>query len=969
MGLARTTRKKRTAFRASPTHERFSFAMLPATVKQPFLRNALLLLLGLLLAAPPALAQDTGTIAGVVVDGETGEPLPGANAVIQGTQTGSQTDLDGRFEITGLDPGTYDLRVSFVGFQPKTVTGIELSAGETERVELSIAPEAAELDEVVVTAAAARDSEAGLLKERQRASAVSDAISAEAISRSGSSTAADAMEKVTGASITDGKYVNMRGLGGRYMNTQLNGAELPSADPDANAVPFDLFPAGLLENIVASKTFTPDQPGSFTGGNINISTRSYPADLSVTVSTSASYNSEVGLGGDQLTFTGGAESIPAAFEGGIPRIGEAQGNEAAAQRLDAASRAFTSPMAPVIESAPIDMSYGLSFGNEFELGGRPLGVVGSLSYDRNVSGYDGGQTGRYALTGDVSTVDQLVTELDLEDQSGSTETLIGGLANISFRPFQRHEVGLNLIYNRSDEEAARYLAGRNPPNTGTDVFETRVLRQTERTMRSVQGQGNHVFGPGRGIRVEWSATAARSEQDEPDFRFFTNHFDPSGTDTSFFITPSAYPRPTRYFRNLEEMSESGNLSVAVPLPFLANAATVKVGGLYQQKDRAFRERRFRYDQDRATYDGNADSFFGRQLGLVGQDDNGLFRFGNYINDVSAKGNNYDGEQVVAAGFAMLDTPLLSGLRFIGGVRHEYTDMTAISQDETEPEGRLENYDWLPSANLVYSPTETMNFRAAYGRTLARPTFRELAPYASFDFVGGYVFVGNAELERSITNNFDLRWEWFLSPGELLAVSAFYKAFSNPIERAINPVAANTEIQFRNVESADVAGLEFEARKGLGFLAGFLERVEVGANLTLTQSQVSIAEDELALIRAYDPDASDTRDLQGQSPYVVNADITYEHPEQGTNVGLYYNRFGERLFAVSSGGAPDLFEQPRNTFDVIVSQQLMYGVRAKVSAKNLLDARYEVTQAFKGQAYVYQAYDQGRSFSIGLTYNL
>ena len=235
---------------------------------------ALIVLMGV--GPHAAVAQDaasTGVVTGVVVEKQRGAPLPGANVTIEGTTMGTSTDLDGRYRIIDLEPGTYSLVVSFVGFQQKTVTGVEVAAGETTTLDVALAEETEQLDEVVVQAQAARDSEAGLLKKRAKAATVMDAISAETIGKSASSTAASAIKKVTGASVTDGKFVNVRGLGGRYVNAQLNGAELPSASPNKNSVPLDLFPAGLLDNIVTSKTFTPDKPGNYTGGNVNLSTK------------------------------------------------------------------------------------------------------------------------------------------------------------------------------------------------------------------------------------------------------------------------------------------------------------------------------------------------------------------------------------------------------------------------------------------------------------------------------------------------------------------------------------------------------------------------------------------------------------------------------------------------------------------------------------------------------------------------
>ena len=933
---------------------------------------ALLLLLTLSLGASPSRAQ-TGSIAGTLVDGKTGDPIIGANVAVQDSTIGTTTDLKGRYELTGLTPGAYALVFSYVGYQKKTVTDLGVGAGETTRLDVQLMPASYNLDEVTVEARLVRNNEAALLRDRQKAAAMSNAISAAKMSQSGSSTAADAIEKVAGASVVGGKYVQMRGLGGRYMNMQLNGAELPSSDPDKNAVPLDLFPAGLLDNVVASKTFTPDQPGNFTGGNINIGTKSYPENLNVTASTSLSYNSEVGFGENMLRASGGLEEVPATISGtNFPNLIAAQQSQEKAQQLDHISRAFSRRMVPIAQSAPLPQSYSLTFGNKYNvLGDRPLGVVGSVTYDQSVSGYADGRVGQHKLIGDVASVSQLNTELMLRDVAGSVQTLMGGLANASFKPHGNHELGLNLLYNRSEEHFARYQTGRLPRDLSEDeVYENRVLRQTERSMYSAQGRGEHVFGSGlmgtgEGLRLKWNSSLTRSLQDEPDLRFFTYHYDPTSTDTTYHIAPSLYPQPTRYFRSMEETVWSNDLSIAVPV----GPAEVKVGGSYSQKDRSFREHRFRYETDMANFEGNPANFFGRS-GLVGQDESGRYRFGTYIVNATAPSYSYNGDQQVAAGFAMVDTPMpmLTGLRFVGGVRVERTDM-AVANLASDPErGQILETDLLPSANLIYAITDEMNARFAYSRTLARPSLREFAPFSSFEFVNGYTYTGNPNLDRTLSTNLDLRWEWFPSPGEILAVSGFYKRLTSPIERVFI-IKTYNEIQYQNVGRAMVAGLELEASKNLGGLADVLEHVEIGGNFTLTHSEVAIDPDELALIRATDPGADDTRNLQGQSPYVANADLAYSNPDLGTSVGLYYHLFGERLHAVAKGGNPDLYEQPRHTVDLTASQQLPYNLRVRFSAKNLLDAHHSVVQTFKKRTYTNEYYPQGRSFSLGLSYDL
>jgi TonB-dependent receptor len=927
-----------------------------------------------------------GRIKGKVVDAQTGEGLPGVNVIIEGSTIGAATDINGEYAIAGVPVGTYTLAASMIGYARVRVTNVVVTDKEFTEVNFSLKPEAIQADEVIVEVEALKNTEAALLKNRQKAAAVSDAISAEAISRSGSGSAAEAIEQVTGASVVDGKYVYVRGLGDRYMSTQLNGATMPSANPDRNAVALDLFPAKLLENIVTVKTFTPDKPGSFTGGGVDIATRSFPESFSMSFSTSTSFNTQTTLKDDFLTYPGGktdwlgiddgTREIPKELADPsikIPNIGEAFTNPGKAQELDRLSKTFSPVFSPSTKTAPINQSYSFSVGNQISLFGRPLGFLGSLSYNRAFSSYKNGVTAQHQLTGKVTEVNELVNLSLFSDAKSTDEVLWGGLINLSYKPHQNHEVGFNYMYNRSGESLARYQSGPLPRDLapGT-IYETRVLQYTERELGSAQMSGAHFLKGLFGARLEWTATLTNTKQDEPDLRFFSNDYTvvtrQGVVDTLYSIAPSNYSRPVHYFRNLDEELWESSLNLAIPFrQWQGLSASLKLGGLNSQKDRAFRERRFEFYQSAARYDGDSKNFFSAQNVGVVSSSNGFYRFGNYVVDASQLANNYDGDQEISAVFGMVDLPLLARLRFIGGVRFETTRVDVMSQDAAKPAGKLSNDDWLPSVNLIYQVLPDMNLRAAYGRTLARPTFRELAPFASFDFVGDFIFVGNPALERTLVDNYDLRWEWFARPGEIYALSGFYKRFQNPIERAI--VSNNNQGQFQNVDNAIVFGAEFEVRQRLDRLSSVLQNFQVGGNLALVHSEVDVPAKELAVLRQLDPNASGKRELQGQSPYVLNLDLSYDKLETGTSVSLYYNIFGERLSEVSLGGTPNIYEQPRGALDFNFSQRLWGGMGVKVAAKNLLDTSVRKVHHFKDVDYVSREYKRGRTLSFGVTYGV
>ena len=930
-------------------------------------RLLFVVLLSLGVTAAPALAQDTstkpGTISGVVVDKKNGKSLPGATVSIKGTTTGTTTDVKGRYRLTGVEAGTYKILFSFVGFQDKTITGVTVKPGETTTLDVTMAEQTAQMEEVVVEAEAARGSEAGMLKERAKAASVTDAISAETIGKSGSSSAADAVKKVTGASVTDGKYVNVRGLGGRYVNAQLNGAELPSSSPNKNAVPLDLFPAGLLDNIVTSKTFTPDKPGNFTGGNVNLQTKSFPEERTLTLSTSLTYDSEVQFD-DVLQQNGKVGSVPdfrslvddfPTLPGDRTLPDDISGEE---EVLDAATQAFNKGgMTPSLQSGNINQGYSASFGDQFEVfGDMALGLVTGAQYSR---GSDASRD-RVAAAAGTSSPDEVSADYRFTGESGTETESYGGIANFSLKPASNHEVAVNTLLNRSNERSAVFQSGPQPSDDDNRTFRQRRVEPIERTIWNVQGKGEHLLGGSGSPRLTWNSSYSKTTQDESDVRFFTDDVATDGSNANLSV--SEYVDPTRYFRNLSEFTWSNDLALSLPFNF----GSVKVGGSYLYRERDIDERRFIFEEREISYAGAPNIFFDECAGTVepGECDEGPYqgsssqRRGTVIQENTRTQNNVVGDRTVGAGFAMIDAgvPGVSKLRFIGGLRVEYTDQSIEAQDGNQ--GGFEETDLLPSGNLVYELRDDMNLRGAYGRTVARPTFREFSPSTYYDPRRQELVDGNPQLDRTIVDNFDLRWEWFPGRGELFAVSGYFKSFDAPIERVISDQALNREVDYENQKSARVFGAEFEARKRLGFLADPLRYVEVGGNLTLTESSVTA------------PNGEDLgRPLVGQSSYLVNADVSYDNPEMGTTVSVFYNYFDDRLDTIERQNQPNQFERGRHTIDLIASQSLMYGIDLKLSIKNVLNEEVEVYQPFEARDFTTLRYKEGRTVSIGVSYNL
>lgn len=929
---------------------------------------------------------NTGTIQGTVYDAENDEPLAGVNVIIEGTTMGAATDMNGKFVINSVPVGKYNVVIRMIGFTKVILTDVVVNAGKVTMLEkVSLKLEAIGLGEVVVEARFIQNNEAAMLKDRQQADAISDGLSAEAISRTGSSQAAEAMRQVTGASVVDGKYVYVRGLGERYASTQLNGVELPSADPDKRSFQMDLIPAKMLDNIIATKTFTPDQPGNFSGGIVNLGMRTFPESFHFSFSTGVSWNSQSTFNSNFLGYDGGRTDWLGVDDGTrempgwlnnetvLPSEFQARRNADLANSLDQASKSFTPIMSPVAKRAPIDRNFSISMGNQSMLFGRPIGYLGSLSYRRDYSFRDNGRIARWKLTGSVAGNDSLNNLIKLSDSRGMDEVLWGGMATFNYQPFDGHQIRFNLLRSQSGTSEARYLVGPWPEQN-VQFFETRALKYTERGLTSWQVQGDHKLP--MGLKMEWTGTLATTSQDEPDARFFSDTFanrTVAGRDTIIYsISPSIIQRPARYFRDLTEDSRAFQFSVKKEFKLWNSEPTkIKFGGNYEEKDRQFHENLFEYYQGAGfRFTGDAGSFFSdKNVGIIDFDSSrNQFLFGNYIQDGhNVLGGNYWGDQIIRAGFFMLDLPLSMRLRLIGGVRFESTRMNVANEDES---GKLHDNDWLPSVNVLYRLTKNLNMRLAYGRTLARPNFREKAPYASFEFANDFIFNGNTALERTRIDNYDLRWDWFMQSGELVSLSAFYKSFENPIERVINVFFSSEGalVYFDNVDQAKVYGLEFEVRKRLEMFSPSLRDFTLSANLSLIKSEVTIPNEELVIIRGVDPNAKAERELQGQSPFLINLNLTYDNLAKGTTMNLYYNVFGERLSEVSLGGTPNVFEKPFHMLNFNASKRIFQQVSLKFAVKNLLNQSHEFVHHYKGTDYTRQFYKTGRSISFGVNYD-
>ncbi|MBN3035028.1 MAG: TonB-dependent receptor [Bacteroidales bacterium] len=926
-----------------------------------------LLLLGFFLAA------QKGIIRGKIIDAETGEELIGAAVILEGTTIGASADLDGNFSIENIDPGTYDVKCQYISYETQIIRGAEIREGEVYILNIKLKPVSLGLEEVVVEARQIRRTEAALLTLQKKSATVLDGISAQQISRTGDSDAASALKRVTGVSVEGGKYVYVRGLSDRYTMTLLNGAELPGLDPNRNTVQMDLFPSNLIENMIVHKAFSPDLPGSFTGGLVDLQTRDFPETLTFRFSTSLGYNDQTSLNSSFLTYEGGdldwlgvddgTREVPVSPQD-IPVYPVNR------DLLDQTTMEFSKIMAPVEDASFLDHNHSLSLGNQTKLWGRQLGYIAGISYSRDYSYYDDGAVGFYRLLDPTSEV--LNREYSYSDRQGEMNVLWGGMVNFSYKISDQHKLGINLIHNQSGSRSARYMTGEVPSDGIGRFRETRTLKFIERSLSSAQVRGEHHLKEMADIRITWLSSTALSRQDEPDLRFFTNSFYPEAPQGSrYSINPSEYRVPARYYRDMEQINVDNKIHFELPFHYLGISSKFRSGASWVYKKRTFHESRVDYLSQVTYFNGNVNEYLDDQF--IGQN-HPLYdpvtrqNYGLYVQDGSNLKNSYSSSESVLGLYAMLDMPVLQGVRITAGVRYETTDLYSKSENPKYEPGELMESDLLPSLNLTWSLTGKTNLRAGYNRTLARPTFREISPGDSEDFQGGIVYIGNPDLRRTLIDNLDIRFETFMRSGEIISVSGFYKKFNDPIELADDIRANNPQLTWINTDRANVFGFELELRKQLDFLR-ILRNVNIGANAAFVRSLVSIDSLELILIRTYDPDAEDTRSMFGQAPYIFNALLGYVSDSIGLDVSLSFNITGEKLAVVMRGGTPDVFEQPAGLLNLNLSKRIGKRISLSAGVENILNPERKFTYTYKDMEYIYRSYSTGRKFKAGISFRI
>ncbi|MEZ5402262.1 MAG: TonB-dependent receptor [Bryobacteraceae bacterium] len=898
-----------------------------------------------------AAAQESGTVTGTVFDAQTSRAIPGVRIGVDGQFSDQQvTDTDGRFAIK-LSPGTYKLTYQAENYLDSETTDVVVTAGEAADASTVMAAKGSvttvEVTEKITPAVASAEA---MLTERKLSAVVSDGMSKEEIRNTTASSAAGALEKVTGVSIVESGYVYVRGLGERYSATMLNSAMIPTTEPEKRVVPLDLFPSGLIDSIKVLKTYTPDLPAEFSGGLVQMQTVEFPAEKMLSVNGSFGYNSRTtgdrfasypGGSRDFFGFDDGTRGIPSS----IPSDKRLFQGAFTPQQFQQFGQAFSNNWEPVYrDSMRPQQSYSVVGGATY---GR-LGVVGAISFSNKPQFQS--EIQKYLRQQGTRPL----VFSDYNDFRTYTETArLGGVLNVAYKLAPAHKLVWRNTITRDTDKEAREFTGRDG---GTDsVLFSQRLRFIERGLLSTSLEGEHALANLGNSLFKWQMTYSRSTRDEPDLREVFR----GQNANDQFVFAALGSSGLRFFNDLTDRIYEPQAEFSRPF-FKGKVSGIwKFGFRGTFRDRDFQARRFRFIPQRlSTIDTSLPSnqLFGPS---------NIRPDGFQIVEFTRATDRYDASMDIYAGYGMVDLAFGNKWRLVGGVRIEDADIKVTTLDPLVPSGQpqvanLANRDPAPGVNLIYALTPRQNLRLSYSHTVSRPDFRELSPFDFNNVLGGFVAQGNPNLLRATVHNVDARWEWFLGGNQVLAASWFYKDFSDPIE--VNILFSNDLRQsYINAAGARNSGFELEARKSLGFLNPGLAQFSVLGNFTFVDSKVRIRESDAKALTSLE------RPLMGQSRFVYNATLEWNRPKWRSNARFYANSVSRRITEVGTFGLPDIYQE-RNVFlDFVYQLSLTENGKwsLRFNAENLGDNDYRWTQG----DFLVRNYRLGRTFSVGLNYRI
>ncbi len=891
---------------------------------------------------------------------ERNEPVSGATVQVEGTSIKTASNVSGNFSLVVENPGRITITVSAVGYASKSVSDVDPSTEAGDLV-ITLDFSVQEQDAVVIRSVSRRqESTNALLNFQRNNTALSSGLASDFIRRTPDRNTGEVLKRVSGASIQDNKFVIIRGLSDRYNQALINDAQMPSSEPDKKAFSFDMIPSMMIDNIIINKTATPDLPGEFAGGLVQVNTKDIPVKNAISVGVSVGYNSQSTFkdftsnrrnSNDWIGFDDGTRSLPE----NIPSISGYR-SLTDAQKMEA-TRSFQGDVYGEVTSkaAPIS-TINLAWSNvkNFKNQGK-FGTIISLYHRRAMIIYDDVTRGRF--------------EEDRAAIFSGTETQnryginAGALANFTYIK-GRHKISFKNLFNQLFED--NYINRTLQNNSRIQTISLRSSFLNQRSLYSGQLEGDHMVSAS-GIKFKWNGNFSYNHKTQPDFR--TAQFGrPLNNSTALFELDDDDTR--RFFSDLKDFSYGGHASLAVPFSFAGNRQTFKLGGGTMLRYRDFHSRVFRYRPASSATDIHIP--FDQAFQTSNVKDDGVF-----LEDQTQNTDKYIGASALNNAYIMFDNKFGEKLRLIWGLRAEFFEQFLTTRDLSLKRivVNTEKWDLLPSLNMTYSLNTKHQVRASISQTVARPEFREIAPFQFFDYEQIWGVAGNTELKRTSIINADLRYEYYPKAGEVLSVGLLAKSFNDPIELRMDG-GSNSDrwlYTYANADKAFLYGAEVEIRKDLSFISEKLSNLTVIGNFTYLESKVTLSTEQ-----ASGNLVEQDRPLFGQSPYIINGGLQFNN--NGWNATALYNRLGPRISLVgdpNGAGFYDIYEKPRNVLDLQLSKKVLNDKGEwKITVSDLFNNPYTFYDNFssepgynfsKGDRINY-SFSPGTTITVGFTYD-
>lgn len=973
-------------------------------------------LLGLAIAILiSGIALGQGTIRGTVTEKENNAPIPFAKVKVEGVNTGANTDFDGEYEIK-LASGSYILSFSMTldGYLDQK-KGITIADGEVVVVDIALSKDSAVIVIATMEAKGLRTEGAKTVAaddaRRRDEKGATEGVTDEQMKERGVTTAVEAVQMAPGLSVEEGKSVYVRGLGDRYTKTILNGMEIPGLDPDRNSVQMDVFPASVIDNITVYKTFLPNFSGDFTGGLVDITTKDFPSERTIYAKVGLGYNTIATFNQDYISYKGGSIDF-LGFDDGtralpVRKTDKFPNPVLNDPKLETRTRLFSNTMASEQAANFLDQNYAFSIGNRLtsdKVGKKKLtyGYNFVLNYRNTHRFYEDVQYSEYRRESDNGVpLNELEKSRVSKGIQGDNNVIWTALLGQSIK-FKRSKVSLALFHTQNALSSTAVLEEENFEDNPSQLEKT-SLQFTQRSISNANLSGRHFLDSLGSWKLNWRVSPTYSLIKDPDIRSTAlSYTETANGERLYEFDPAVGAQVIRIWRRLQEFNFTGRFDLTRTFRFKDDRKSeLSFGVLNTYKNREFEILQYLFDfrnSNGVEFSGNPDWYFMEENIWTPESDTGVYV--NAPNGALEPANQYLARQNVLGVYVMNELPITESFKATYGARVENANIWYTGQNN---QGTLVYNDtlvlneWnvLPSVNLVYKIEKSKdnahyarytNIRAAYATTVARPSFKEKSLAQIYDPLQGRTFNGNIDLEQTTIHNFDLRWEYFFGRTELISASAFYKRFNNPIEMVLYN-AAPTNIQPLNTGDADVMGAELEIRKAIGFNKPSKSHLSlmVGANFTYVHSRVDMRQTFITTgevtksekqIREENARSGETignyRSMYGQSPYIVNAFVTFRNDSLGLVLNLNYNVQGKKLAVIGSGRYPDVFQQPFHSLNFKASKTLgkMNAWKLSLSAKNLLmSVRTKMYESYQATSQVYDYFNQGITVSASVTYNL